>query len=405
MVRRRISTVYAKSFLQASPHFRAMMSTVLQTRLIPILADHYNSSKGIDILELSLAYGIDIITATIFGLPCGTNVLQDLDYRDWFFAKFKDYSAGGNSFWLNDVPELTARLQSIGLDPVKPGYYRAKGELEEWCLTLVRAAENLLTLNASQNDVTLGDKPIVFEKLWLAVEEEAKTNQGSFANPVSLSSADDRRVEVASECLDHIIATREDFGAVKFECPRYFVYVSINECHPGITLSSIFHQISQSPYCQLRIQQELHSISTDALPSPQALESLTYFNAAIKEALRLRPNPPTPNPRMTPPDAPSTIGPYTDIPPGTKIVAFSRCLHRNERVFSDSNAFVPDRWLRPDKLETAEEKEQNARVDLCEEWYWAFSSGSRMCLASNMAMERKFRLGFLFDLIAIRLMH
>ena len=206
-----------------------MMSTVLQTRLIPILADHCNSSKSIDILELSLAYGIDIITATIFGLPCGTNVLQDLDYRDWFFAKFKDYSAGGNSFWLNDVPELTARLQSIGLDPVKPGYYRAKGELEEWCLTLVRAAENFLTLNASKNDVTLGDKPIVFEKLWLAVEEEAKTNQGSLANPVSLSSADDRRVEVASECLDHIIATREDFGAVIFESPRYFVYVSINE--------------------------------------------------------------------------------------------------------------------------------------------------------------------------------
>lgn len=108
---------------------------------------------------------------------------------------------------------------------------------------------------------------------------------------------------------------------------------------------------------------------------------------------------------MTPPDAPSTIGPYTDIPPGTHVVAFSRCLHRNERVFSDPNAFVPYRWLRPDKFETAEEKEQNARVDVCEEWYWAFSSGSRMCLASNMAMERKFRFDFLFDIITIRLMH
>lgn len=174
--------------------------------------------------------------------------------------------------------------------------------------------------------------------------------------------------------------------------------------HQGITLSSIFHQISQSPYCQLRIQQELHSISTDALPSPQALESLKYFNAAIKEALRLRPSPPSPNPRMRTPDAPSTIGPYTDIPAGTRVVAFSRCLHRNESVFSDPNSFVPDRWLRPDKLETAEEKEQNARVDVCQEMFWAFSSGNRMCLASNMAMERKFRLDFLFDIIANRLM-
>lgn len=222
-VRRRISTVYAKSFLQASPHFRVMMSTVLETRLIPILAHHHDSGKAIDTLELSLAYGIDIITATIFGLRYSTNVLQDLEYRDWFFAKFKDYSASGNSFWLNDVPALTSRLQSIGLNPVKPGYYRAKGELEEWCMTLVRAVENLLlafnndaSSSKNKNDddnITPGDRPIVFEKLWRAVEEEAKTNQGkSPANPVSLSAADDRRIEVASECLDHIIATREDFG-------------------------------------------------------------------------------------------------------------------------------------------------------------------------------------------------
>jgi hypothetical protein len=209
-----------------------MMSTVLETRLIPILADHHNSGKSIDILKLSQAYGIDIITATIFGLPCGTNVLQDLEYRDWFFAKFKDFAAAGNSFWLNDVPELTARLQSLGLDPVKPGYYRAKGELEQWCLSLVHAAENLLALNASKNVITPGDKPIVFEKLWLAVDEEAKTNKGSLANSVSLSSAEDRSVEVASECLDHIIATGEDFGAKTLESPRSFVHVAINESYP-----------------------------------------------------------------------------------------------------------------------------------------------------------------------------
>lgn len=258
--------MFTKSFLQASPHFQAMISTVLQTRLIPILTDHYNNSKDIDILELSLAYGIDIITATIFGLPCGTNLLQDLDYRDWFFAMFKDYSLGG-SFWLNNVPELTARLQSIGLNPVKPGHYRAKKELEEWCLTLVRAAENLVTLNASKNDVTLGDKPIVFEKLWRAVEEEAKTNQGSLANPVSLYSADDRRLEVASECLDHIIATREDFGEVKFQNPPYFVYVSINES------SSRYHAKLDFP----------PNLTISLLPTTHPTRAALHLNRRITE--------------------------------------------------------------------------------------------------------------------------
>lgn len=212
---------------------------------------------------------------------------------------------------------------------------------------------------------------------------------------MSLCSADDRRLEVASECLDHLLASRDDLGESNSIVLHISCMFPLTNRHPGITLSSIFHKISQSPYCQLRIQQELHSISTDALPSPKALESLGYFNAAITEALRLRPNLPSPNPRMKTPDAPSTIGPYTDIPPGTRVVAFSHCLHRNESVFSDPNAFVPDRWLRPDKLETAEEKEQNARVDLCQEWFWAFSSGTRMCLASNLSMEGKFRLDFL----------
>lgn len=73
----------------------------------------------------------DILTIVRLQCPAGSWVPR------WFFAKFKDYSAGGNSFWLNDVPELTALFQSIGLDPVKPGYFRTKGELEEWCLTLV----------------------------------------------------------------------------------------------------------------------------------------------------------------------------------------------------------------------------------------------------------------------------
>lgn len=76
-----------------------------------------------------------------------------------------------------------------------------------------------------------------------------------------------------------------------------------------------------------------------------------------------------------------------------QVVAFSRCLHRNESVFKDANKFVPDRWLRPEKVETREEKEKDACVDACEEWYWAFGSGSRMCLASNLAMECKLREG------------
>lgn len=51
-------------------------------------------------------------------------------------------------------------------------------------MTLVRAAEDRLSSNALKNDIIPEDKPIVFEKLWLAVSEETQSNQGSLANVV-----------------------------------------------------------------------------------------------------------------------------------------------------------------------------------------------------------------------------
>lgn len=219
-----------------------MISTVLQIRLISILTDHYNYSKDIDIFKLSLAYCMDIITATIFGLPCSTNLLHDLDYREWLFAKFNDYFVG-HRFWLNNVPELTACLQNIGLDPAKLRYYRAQRELEEWCLTLVRAAENLITLNAFKNDTILGVKSTVFEKLWLAIKEDAKTNWEFFANLRSLYSADNKCLEMASKCLDHLLASRNDFGKSNSTVLHISCIFLLTNCHLGITLSSIFHKI------------------------------------------------------------------------------------------------------------------------------------------------------------------
>jgi len=72
-----------------------------------------------------------------------------------------------------------------------------------------------------------------------------------------------------------------------------------------------------------------------------------------------------------------TLGPYSNIPPGVRISTYAWCLHRNEDVFPDAEKFIPVRWLHRGK----------EQAEVMERWFWAFGSGSRMCLGRNLAME------------------
>jgi hypothetical protein len=55
-------------------------------------------------------------------------------------------------------------------------------------------------------------------------------------------------------------------------------------------------------------------------------------------------------------------------------------LHRNGAVFADPEAWEPSRWLRA--ADDPQLREMNR-------WFWAFGSGGRMCVGSNLALYRK----------------
>lgn len=145
--------------------------------------------------------------------------------------------------------------------------------------------------------------------------------------------------------------------------------------------------LSEHPDVQTRLRDELRSVphpffscsgtSQPSLPSPRSLECLPYLHAVIKESLRLRGAVATPNPRLTPRGTTIALGDHFKIPSGVRISTYAWCLHRNEHVFPNAEAFSPERWLDRDKA-TAEQMER---------WFWAFGSGSRMCLGRNLAME------------------
>lgn len=120
---------------------------------------------------------------------------------------------------------------------------------------------------------------------------------------------------------------------------------------------------------QEKLRQELlqlpkPSLNAQGFPTAEASDKCTYLNAIIKETLRLYAPLPTFEPRSVPVD--TRIDDY-DIPANTVVGISPFSLHRNAEVFKDPLTFNPDRWLEPEAAEM-------------NRWFWAFSSGGRMCI-------------------------
>jgi len=104
----------------------------------------------------------------------------------------------------------------------------------------------------------------------------------------------------------------------------------------------------------------------DGNPTAEASSRLPYLDAVLKETLRLYAPLPASEPRTFSVD--TMIDGYL-IPAGTVVSMSPYTLHRNPEVFPEPLKFNPERWL-------------GHCGDLTEmkKWFWAFSSGGRMCI-------------------------
>ena len=105
------------------------------------------------------------------------------------------------------------------------------------------------------------------------------------------------------------------------------------------------------------------------------VNDLPYLDAVVKETLRLYAPLPASEPRQPPQD--TVIDGYT-IPAGTVVSMAPYSLHRNPDVFPEPLRWDPDRWL-----------PENTNADHLAEmkrWWWAFSSGGRMCIGMHLAL-------------------
>jgi len=104
------------------------------------------------------------------------------------------------------------------------------------------------------------------------------------------------------------------------------------------------------------------------MPALRELEVLPYFNAVIKESLRLSVGVVSGLLRVVPREG-AKIG-HIFVPGDTIVSCGATFLHFNPTLFPSPHEFRPERWLDEPDLEN---------------WLVPFSRGPRMCLGINLA--------------------
>jgi hypothetical protein len=363
-----LSNIYSKSNLQSSPAMAVKTQILLYDRFLPTMAGFAKSSRPFDIYAHISAATMDFVTSYQFGLASSADLMRDKKQWKKFLAVYQIRQSF--NFWPQELPRLTSFLKKLGIRMVPRWVDEANHDIESWVLKMCSGAAEALQ---KQSKTTLGpsidgvyDVPEVYSQLKAAMNKNKfKSNTASTAETGS-----HQQLEIASELLDHLAAGFDT---------------------SGITLTYFVHEISQRPEIQATLRKELRSLdpplifergktAENVIPTAKALDSLPFLQATLQETLRLRAAIPGPEPRITPASG-CVLGPNGEyyVPGRVRVSAQAHSLHRNSEVFEKPRDWIPSRWLKPADDEQLKEMYR---------WFWAFGSGGRMCVGSNLAIYR-----------------
>jgi cytochrome P450 len=363
-----ISNIYSKSNIHSSPALAAQAQVILYDRLLPIIdsiSKALTGANGIDVHDLWNAMTMDGMTAYLFGLKNSSNFLQNQAYRRHWLALY--HGRKTYTFFSQELPRLTKFCKKIGVPLVPKWVDDANLELEAWTQDRCDATIAYLK-DAAAEDKNVANEPVVLSALLTGIDKERKMKGEE--SVLAATTLKYERLSIASEMIDHLAAGHET---------------------SGITLTYLSWQLSQDIPLQDRLRAELLTLEPNMLlsnspgniPNPKDLDNLPVLHAVLMETLRLRAAIPGGQPRMTP--YPScTLGGYT-VPGGVRVGAQAHSVHRNAAVYPDPEKWDYSRWLDAENGYTEEQRKERDR------WFWAFSSGGRMCVGSNFAMHGKLK--------------
>ncbi|KKY23470.1 putative cytochrome p450 monooxygenase [Phaeomoniella chlamydospora] len=359
--KRMVSNIYSKTVLQSSAQVAENSKVLISNRLFPYLENAARTQTPVDVWSVNTGFTMDFMTVYLFGLSAGTKWALNERERNQMMQKWANRKP--YEFYRSEIPKLSNWLQLLGI-PIFPKFLdEANQAFEDLNLRLCDAAEAHLGPLAN-----VGDDPVVYKQLktqMIKSNEQRKTQDPEVG--MQLLTASEQRLEIASEMLDHLGAGHET---------------------SAICLTYLQWELCRNPNWQKRLREELQTLSPAIawppkteeefdLPSPRSVDELKVLHAVLMETLRLHAPIPGNEPRITPMKR-CTLAGYPNIPPNIRVQAQPYSLHRNPDVFPEPESWLPERWLLPSSSEQLKEMHR---------WFWAFGSGGRMCIGSNLAMQ------------------
>ncbi|KAI3116590.1 hypothetical protein CBS147333_214 [Penicillium roqueforti] len=295
-------------------------------------------------------YSLDNITEFLYGRYGSTSALEGSEPHRALIGDILDPSRRKLSWFtvhLNTVTKwLYSRTNTMEtvvqplLPMQKPATYTG---IREFALQAYRSFRSDMEMSEKEGRPSEeAEGSSILERLW-AYHQTHKTD-----------GLDD--LEIASECADHFLA-----GIDTTSDTLMFLIWSLSQPRNKAFQEKLRREV-------LGLSRE--SLNGHGLPTAEASDKCIYLNAVIKETLRLYAPLPTFEPRSSVAD--TVIDGY-NIPANVTVGMSPFTLHRNPEVFKDPRTFNPDRWLGPQAAEM-------------NRWFWAFSSGGRMCIGLHLAM-------------------
>ncbi|GIZ45119.1 hypothetical protein CKM354_000830200 [Cercospora kikuchii] len=388
--KRMVSGVYARSALSGSASLTKQTEILvgeLRERVRnEIQEDEKCGGKGIEFYDIFCAVTMDFVAGYVFGLKNGTKFVSE--EKEEGIQLFHDFKARQKfTFYPQELPGLTRFLDKMGLKwLIVPSWVgEANVGLEDWLMGLVeRARETRKIMDRDGlNKVAVEDVPTVYVQLEKAlVKEKLKDDEAKGLTEKDRKYedvVDDLKLEIASELLDHTLAGFDT---------------------SSITLTWLAWELSKPANAtwQKLLRAEISALkgSLDA----KAIDSLAILHAILLETLRLHAAIPGQQPRITPEGYSTILGDpemgtaYPNIPPGVRVQAHAYSLHRIPSVFPSPGSWLPERWLDPLDPSSDPSNPSSYRLRSLDDpkkiemlrHFWAFGSGGRMCVGSNLAI-------------------
>jgi unspecific monooxygenase len=311
------------------------------------------AKTAVDVHDMNNGFTMDFMSAYQFGLACSTKLSINPPAKHHYLRQYhcrKEYE-----FHAQEIPQVRDWCKWLGFPLVPKEIENANNFIEDMGMKMCDGA------NAYLDDVpSPGAEPVVYKQFRNGLAKQQHLKLGRAAGP---KDADQQRLEVASEMLDHLGAGHET---------------------SAIALTYLYYEMSRCPELQERLRQETSHLSPQIiwppkaaveLPSPKSIDALPLLHAIVMETLRRHAPIPGLEPRVTPPGG-CTLAGYP-VPGNVRVSAMPHALHRNRDVFPEPEAWRPERWLKASETEMKEMLR----------WFWAFGSGGRMCIGSNLAMQ------------------